>query len=111
MGTATSGDDDEDDIDEDNDDDEDDDGQIDLKELKAFRDKDRKLDGKGVPEFIHKTDERFAGLSPEQRNLPDTIKRGGYQETADDEDDAMALEAGKDGEGKIDYDEFVAVIC
>jgi hypothetical protein len=141
------GNDDSDSDDDEDDDDEDDDGQIDLKELKAFRDKDRKLDGKGVPEFIHKTDERFAGLSPEQRNLPDTIKRGGYQETADDKDyaklylhhvvelkepavpevqrkdclygfyatddeiDAMALEADKDGEGKIDYDEFVAVIC
>ena len=63
---------------------EDDDGQIDLKELRAFRDDDRKLHGKGVPEFIHKTDERFAGLSPEQQNHPDTVRRGGYQETADD---------------------------
>ena len=74
-----------DDSDEENDDDDDDDdGQIDLKELKAFRDDDRKLHGKGVPEFIHKTDERFAGLSPEQQNHEDTIRRGGYQETADD---------------------------
>merc|ERR1712216_390930 len=49
------------------DDDEDDDGQIDIMELRAFRDDDRKLNGKGVPEFIHKRDERFAGLSPEQK--------------------------------------------
>ena len=63
---------------------EDDDGQIDIMELRAFRDDDRKLHGKGVPEFIHKTDERFAGLSKEQQNHPDTVRRGGYQETADD---------------------------
>ena len=72
-----------DDEDEDEED-EDDDGQIDIMELRAFRDDDRKLHGKGVPEFIHKTDERFAGLSKEQQNHPDTVRRGGYQETADD---------------------------
>merc|ERR1711881_295090 len=143
---ANSGEGDGDDGDEEEED-EDDDGQIDLKELKAFRDDDRRLNGKGVPEFIHQTDDRFAGLSEEQRNHPDTKRLGGYKETADDKDyaklyqrhvielkenavpevqrkdclygfkatdeeiDAMALEADKDGEGKIDYDEFVAVIC
>merc|ERR1711881_668395 len=134
------------DEDDDEDEEDDDDGQIDLKELKAFRDDDRKLNGKGVPEFIHQTDERFAGLTEEQRNHPDMKRFGGYKETADDKDyaklyqhhvielkesavpevqrkdclygfkatdeeiDAMALEADKDGEGRIDYDEFVAVI-
>ena len=72
--------------DSDDEEDEDDDGQIDLKELKAFRDDDRKLMGKGVPEFIHKSDERFAGLTDDQKNHPDTIKRDGYQETEDDKD-------------------------
>ena len=67
-----------DDDEDEDEDDEDDDGQIDLKELRAFRDDDRKLHGKGVPEFIHKTDERFAGLTDEQKSHPDTIRRGGY---------------------------------
>ena len=73
------------DSDEDSDD-EDEDGQIDLKELKAFRDDDRRLMGKGVPEFIHKDDERFRLLTPEQQNAEATIKRDGYQETEDDKD-------------------------
>ena len=74
------------DEDDDEDEEDDDDGQIDLKELKAFRDDDRKLNGKGVPEFIHQTDARFAGLTEEQRNHPDTKRFGGYKETADDKD-------------------------
>ena len=74
------------DEDDDEDEEDDDDGQIDLKELKAFRDDDRKLNGKGVPEFIHKDDGRFELLTPEQQNAEATIKRDGYQETEDDKD-------------------------
>ena len=72
--------------DEEEESDDEDDGQIDLKELKAFRDDDRKLMGKGVPEFIHKDDDRFKLLTPEQQNAEATKKRDGYQETKDDKD-------------------------
>ena len=77
---------DESDSDEGEDSDDEDDGQIDLKELKAFRDDDRRLMGKGVPEFIHKDDDRFKLLTPEQQNAEATKKRDGYQETEDDKD-------------------------
>jgi hypothetical protein len=55
----------------------------DVKELKAFTDDERKL----------------AGVTPLY----------GFQASSE-EIDAMAMEADLDGEGKIDYDEFVAVI-
>ncbi len=68
---------------------EDGEGEIDVKELRAFRDSDRKL----VP--------RKEGQKP--------LEPFGFEAT-DDEIDAMAYEADNDGEGKIDYDEFVSVI-
>ena len=64
--------------------DHDNDGQIDFMELRAFRDDDRKLGGKGLPEFIHKTDQRFAGLSPEQKQEARTNGKDGYMEKAED---------------------------
>jgi len=77
------GNDDEDSDSDDDDDDSDGEGEIDIKELRAFRDSDRKL----------------AGVEPLY----------GFEATTD-EIDAMAYEADNDGEGKIDYDEFVSVI-
>eukprot|EP01043_Picozoa_sp_COSAG02_P035317 COSAG02_NODE_2522_length_8608_cov_47.463862_1_plen_1635_part_00 len=64
-------------------------GEIEVGELKAFRDSDRKL----VP--------RKPGEPP--------LELFGFEAT-DDEIDSMLYEADLDGEGKIDYDEFVSVI-
>lgn len=64
-------------------------GEIEVAELKAFRDSDRKL----VP------------LKPGEAPL----ELFGFEAT-DEEIDCMLYEADLDGEGKIDYDEFVSVI-
>lgn len=71
-----------------NEEDSDGEGEIDIKELKALRDSDRKL-------------ATVEGQEP--------LKLYGFTAT-DDEIDAMAEEADNDGAGKIDYNEFVAVI-
>ena len=68
---------------EEEDEDSDGEGEIDIKELIAFTDDERKLHGV-TPLYGFHADR--------------------------DEIDAMAMEADLDGEGKIDYDEFVAVI-
>jgi hypothetical protein len=68
---------------EEEDSDSDGEGEIDIKELIAFTDDERKLHGV-TPLYGFQADR--------------------------DEIDAMAMEADLDGEGKIDYDEFVAVI-
>merc|ERR1711990_1304495 len=69
---------------DDDDDDSDGEGEIDVKELKALRDSDRKLV------------ELAEGQTP--------LELFGFEAT-DDEIDAMAEEADNDGAGKIDYDE------